>query len=165
VLRIGTLILVGPPLGFLPWHRNDRFPRCTGKPASGSRRLHAGCRSACKQVLSELIPGQWNPPVLTSPICFRHVTSGSLSFVSLMHTWQGLALPFPQRSPQWLFTTAAYGGLKPAPASRLRGAFPHLSCTFTWHTPSSPGGFHPQALTDPYVTVSRHTARTISPLI
>ena len=25
--RIGTLILVGPPLEFLPYHRSDRFPR------------------------------------------------------------------------------------------------------------------------------------------
>jgi hypothetical protein len=31
-------------------------------------------------------------------------------------------------------------------------------------SPSSPGEFHPQALTDPYVTVSRHTARAILPL-
>jgi len=29
--------------------------------------------------------------------------------------------------------------------------------------PSSPGEFHPQALTDPDVTVSRHPARIISP--
>ncbi len=28
-------------------------------------------------------------------------------------------------------------------------------------SPSSPGESHPQALTDPYVTVSRHTARAI----
>jgi hypothetical protein len=32
---------------------------------------------------------------------------------------------FPKRSPPWLFTRAALGGLKPAPVSRLRGAFPH----------------------------------------
>ena len=32
-------------------------------------------------------------------------------------------------------------------------------------TPSSPGGFHPQALTDPYVSLSTHTARVISPLM
>src|SRR5271170_2831971 len=33
---------------------------------------------------------------------------------------------FPQRSPQGLFTPAACGGLKPAPAGRPRGAVPHL---------------------------------------
>jgi hypothetical protein len=34
VPRIGTLILVGPPLEFLPYHRNDRFPRSPQKPGS-----------------------------------------------------------------------------------------------------------------------------------
>ena len=33
----------------------------------------------------------------------------------------------------------------------------------TRYSPSSPGEFHPQALTDPDVTVSRHPARIISP--
>jgi hypothetical protein len=36
------------------------------------------------------------------------------------------AVTFPKRSLLWLFTNAALGGLKPAPASQLRGAFPHL---------------------------------------
>jgi hypothetical protein len=55
VLRIGTLILVGPPLEFLPYHRDDRFPRSTQEPESGSRYLYAGCRSSSKQVPLELI--------------------------------------------------------------------------------------------------------------
>jgi len=33
-------------------------------------------------------------------------------------------MPFPQRSPQWLFTNAAWGVLEPAPANRLRGTKP-----------------------------------------
>src|SRR5207247_1579498 len=33
VPRIGTLILVGPPLGFLPSHRGARFPRSAHEPA------------------------------------------------------------------------------------------------------------------------------------
>ena len=37
------------------------------------------------------------------------------------------AATFPKRSPPWLFTSAALGGLKPAPASRLRGAKPSSS--------------------------------------
>ena len=49
VLRIGTLILMGPPLGFLPWHRNDRFPRSPRKPRSCSRHLYACRRSDSKQ--------------------------------------------------------------------------------------------------------------------
>src|SRR4051812_26349189 len=46
---------------------------------------------------------------------FRHVIRGSLSLVSVPDRYR---LPFPQRSRQWLF--AAWGGLKPAPESRLR---------------------------------------------
>jgi hypothetical protein len=41
--------------------------------------------------------------------------------------------PYPfnivQRSPPRLFTVAACSGLKPAPDGRLRGAYPHLSCS------------------------------------
>jgi len=37
---------------------------------------------------------------------------------------------FLKRSPPWLFTNAALGGLKPAPASRFRGAYPHLLCSY-----------------------------------
>jgi len=55
VLRLGTLILVGPPLEFLPYHRNDRFPRSTQEPESGSRYLYAGCRPGSKQVPPGLI--------------------------------------------------------------------------------------------------------------
>jgi hypothetical protein len=35
-------------------------------------------------------------------------------------------MTFPQRSPHWLFTNAARGGLEPLPVQRLRGARPHL---------------------------------------
>jgi len=38
----------------------------------------------------------------------------------------------------------------------------HLSLS---HEPSSPGEFHPQALTDPDVTVSRHPAPIIQPWV
>src|SRR5439155_24621836 len=34
--RIGTLILMAPPLGFLPSHRGGRFPRSAHAPALGS---------------------------------------------------------------------------------------------------------------------------------
>ena len=54
VFRIGTLILVGLPLEFLPYYRNDRFPRCTWKPESSSRRLHTGCHPACKSECNRL---------------------------------------------------------------------------------------------------------------
>ena len=68
--RIGTLILVVPPLEFLPYHRDDRFPRSTPEPGSGSRRLYAGCRPSSKQVPLGLILEYRKPPVLTSSIHF-----------------------------------------------------------------------------------------------
>ena len=57
VPRIGTLVLVGLPLGRLPSYRDDRFPGSVHKPESDSRHLNAGRRSGSKQVSPELIPG------------------------------------------------------------------------------------------------------------
>ena len=62
VLRIGTLILLGPPLEFLPYHRNDRFPRSTQEPGSDSRYLYAGCRPSSKQAPLGLILESRKPP-------------------------------------------------------------------------------------------------------
>ena len=57
---------------------------------------------------------------------------GSLSFVFRMHTCSRSCLELLfQRSPPRLFTAAAWSGLRPAPASRSRGARPHLSRSFT----------------------------------
>ena len=39
-------------------------------------------------------------------------------------------LAFSPSAHHRLFTAAAWGGLEPAPAGRLRGAFPHLPCGF-----------------------------------
>ncbi len=55
VLRIGTLTLMGPPLEFLPYYRNDRFPRSTQEPGSGSRHLSAGRHPGSKQVSPGLL--------------------------------------------------------------------------------------------------------------
>src|SRR4029450_9158682 len=54
-----------------------------------------------------------HPPVLTSPN--RHFRSGSLALASLNHTCRNLVPTFPQRSPPWLLTTAACGGLRSTP--------------------------------------------------
>ena len=59
MLRIGTLILAGPPLGFLPLHRNDRFPCSLQKPRISSRHLYDGHHSGSKQVSPEFITEQW----------------------------------------------------------------------------------------------------------
>ena len=63
---------------------------------------------------------------------------------------------------------AALGGLKPGPATRLRGALPHrlYSLLFqgfrlisaSWRTSSSAQDSHPHALTEPYLNLSVHTA-------
>ena len=129
--RIGTLILVGPPLGFLPCHRSDRFPRCTRKPESGSRRLHTGCHPACKQVSSELLPGQCTPPSFDIAYSFsiRHerftfvrlpdsYLTGSCPAFSLTLTTMALY----QCSLRW-FEACSY-----KPTSRdLPSSLPHLS--------------------------------------
>ena len=77
----------------------------------------------------------WRPastPVLTPSLIFRHLISDSLALISLILTWHGL-LPclFLNAHHKRLFTYAAWGGLKPAPVSRLRGAYPHLLCSCT----------------------------------
>ena len=56
----------GPPLGFLPSHRGNRFPRSVQKPGSESRRLHAGCRLGRNQDIPQTRPG------LTTSPRFRH---------------------------------------------------------------------------------------------
>ena len=82
------------------------------------------------------------------------------------------AVTFPKRSLPWLFTNAALGGLKPAPVSRLRGARPHLLCSYahfilkvrSWRTSGRPEEFHLQSPSDPYVNLSIHTAPASLPL-
>ena len=90
----------------------------------------------------KLVPERPPPPVLTPSIRFRHFIDGSLSLVSPDRTWRNQVPPFPRRSRPSLLTTAARGGLEPAPDRRLRGALPHLSHSSTppslsvcsWHT-------------------------------
>src|SRR5674536_12044 len=88
ITGISTLIRVGPPpcpasvlsllwfppLEFLPYHRDDRFPRSTQKPGSGSRYLYAGCRPSSKQVSLGLILESRKPP-----------SSDIVLFLSLIH--------------------------------------------------------------------------------
>jgi hypothetical protein len=58
VPRIGTLALVGLPLGLLPWHRSDRFPGSMFEPESDSRHLNAGRHAGSKRISPALIPEQ-----------------------------------------------------------------------------------------------------------
>src|SRR6516164_6683816 len=85
--RIGTLPLVGRPLGVLPWHRGDRFPRSTQEPLAGL--TPSSCRSPLGQSAGSLrAPSQTNNWSLVSAtsLRFRHVSNGSLAFVLPAHT-------------------------------------------------------------------------------
>src|SRR6266542_6215041 len=77
-------------------------------------------------------------PAVTTPCGFDIVPTlstrhqwfpcGPLSVGHLIRFFPDLFLP---RSRPWLLTTAAGGGLEPAPASRFRGAVPHHSSSYT----------------------------------
>ena len=96
------------------------------KPETESRHLYAEHRPHSNQISDGLCPGAANRPQFRCHFSvLRRVISDSLSFVFLSHTCRFSRL-FPRRSPPWLFTTAARGGLKPASGDRLRRAFLHL---------------------------------------
>ena len=73
-------------LELLPSHRDDRFLRSSLKPRSRSRHLNAGCRLDSRQVSSNPIPERLPDPGFDIIFTFRHVISGSLAFVFLIHT-------------------------------------------------------------------------------
>ena len=148
ITETSTLLRVGPPpcsasvlspswvlhFEFLPYHRNDRFPRSTQEPGSGSRHLYAGRHPGSKQVLPWTYPG---------------VVYGSSFDVVLLfstpHRWFACArlpephlTPFMVPFPSTLTTRALYPcslkrfeacSCKPTP----RGLFPHLLCGLMAH--------------------------------
>jgi hypothetical protein len=106
----------------------------TRQPASASRPLYAGRRPLSHQASSGLVPGEPNAPGFDDTLVFNDASSkGSLSFVSRTLTCTSLLPRFSSNAhhhgslPQRLG-----GGLRPAPESRSRGAFPHLSRSLTY---------------------------------
>ena len=95
-------------------------PPCRTPPGQkmGPRQTHPGIGSMT--------------PVSMPSSCFRHFISESLALVFPIPTWRAHGAPFPQRSPQRSSANAAWGGLKPPPNGRLRGAT----------KPSSPAQHH-----------------------
>ena len=144
VLRPSKWQLLGP----LPSHRSARFPRSTQKPEPGSRHLSAGHRPASKQVPAGLL----HRPHKRSDFDGSCVHSDSSSTVHLRspswHSPDG-GTPAFSRSVHHLGSHphAAPGGLRTGPATRPRGALPHLPCSMasvsrsidlpsvpSWHT-------------------------------
>ena len=80
--RFGTRLLAVLPLGGLPWHRGNRFPRSAQEPLAGL--TPSSCRSPLGQSAGSLRAvsqaNNWNPVSATSQR-FRHVINGSLAFV------------------------------------------------------------------------------------
>src|SRR3954471_12366634 len=80
--RSGTRLLRGLPLGGLPWHRGDRFPRSAQEPLAGltpsSCRSPLGQSAGFRRALSQANNGSL---VLATSLRFRHVSNGSLAFV------------------------------------------------------------------------------------
>src|SRR5437762_11037684 len=87
-------------------------------------------------------------------IRFRHFIDGSLALASLNLACRDLVPTFPQRSSPSLLTTAACGGLRPAPDCRPRRALLHLS--YSCATPFGPAILVTQ---DPYATFASYTRR------
>jgi hypothetical protein len=71
--------------------------------------------------------GRGTPRFRHRLIRFRHFIGGSLALASLNLACRDQVPTFPQRSPPSLLTTAARGGLRPAPDCRPRRALLHLS--------------------------------------
>ena len=103
-------------------------------PHKSLTQSHAIFTPEAAQAVNRLPPSssciQYRNPVLTSSIIFRRLIDWfARARLSESYLPRSYAATFPKRSLPWLFTNAALGGLKPAPASRLRGAFPHLLCS------------------------------------
>src|ERR1700740_247325 len=71
--------------------------------------------------------GRGTPRFRHRLIRFRHFINGSLALASLHLACRDQVPAFPQRSQPSLLTTAARGGLRPAPDCRPRRALLHLS--------------------------------------
>src|SRR5467141_2108458 len=87
-------------------------------------------------------------------IRFRHVISGSLALASLNRACRDHVPTFPQRSPPWLLTTAACGGLRSTPDCRTRRTFLHLP--YSCASPCGPTMLVTQGPTLPFMASAGH---------
>jgi hypothetical protein len=138
VLRFGTLVLAVCAAWTSPLASERQVltfrTRAWLSFAPPTCRMPLGQASGC----SRADPGgRGTPRFRHRLIGFRHVISGSLALASLNLACRDQVPTFPQRSPPSLLTTAARGGLRPAPDCRPRRALLHLSYS---SAPSYPDG-------------------------
>jgi hypothetical protein len=145
ITETSSLLRVAPPLCFVSvlsfsWGLHLNFSlniETTGShvPHKSLTQSHAIFTPEAAWAVNRFLPNlsrtQYSSLVLTSPIIFRRLIEWfACARLSESYLPRSYAVTFPKRSLPWLFTIAALGGLKPAPASRLRGAFPHLLCSY-----------------------------------
>src|SRR6201998_62696 len=146
VLRFGTLVLAVCAAWTSPLASERQVltfrTRAWLSFAPPTCRMPLGQASGCSQADPG---GRGTPRFRHRLIGFRHVISGSLALASLNLACRDQVPTFPQRSPPSLLTTAARGGLRPAPDCRSRRALLHLSYSsapsysngaFVTHAPS-----------------------------
>ena len=125
--RVGTCILAVPLLGFFPWHRDAG----SHVPRKSLDQVHAVSMPDATAAGSRS-PPQLLPDAQRSLRFRRHQTMLSTRHRAVhfrSSPWSSpdvFKTPSPRRSPPRLLDAAARGGLGPAPASRSRGALPHL---------------------------------------
>ncbi len=146
ITETSSLLRVGPPLcpaSVLSclWDLHLHFSlsiRTTGShvPYKSLTQSHAISMPEAAQAVNRFplnLSRSWNrSSVLTSSLSFRHLIEWfAYARLSEPHLPRS-SVTFPKRSPPWLLTKAALGGLKPNPATRLRGALPHLLYSYTY---------------------------------
>ena len=135
ITETSSLLRVAPPLCFASvlsflWDLHLNFSlniETTGShvPHKSLTQSHAIFTPEAAQAVSRFpLNLSWTHnrnPVLTSSIIFRRLIEWfACARLSESHLPRSYAVTFPKRSLPWLFTNAALGGLKPAPANRLR---------------------------------------------
>src|SRR5713226_6295430 len=128
--RIGTRLLVGPPLGGLPWHRG------TGSrvPHKSLRWAHAAFVPATTRAEKQDVSRARPKPLIGAWFRWHPLAFDTLPTVhsrsSSQHTPDGFRPAFSENAHYLSHCAeAASGGLGPDPAVRARGADPHLSCS------------------------------------
>jgi len=141
VPRIGTLASRGLPAWASPLTSRRQVPTFhTG----AANQVHAISMPDAAWAVSRFPPDSSRDsdgtPGFDVVWCFVSTPHQWFAYARLLdsHLTESSVRLFPWRSPPRLFTAAAQGGLEPAPAGRLRGAYPHLLYSLVAHHRSKP---------------------------